>query len=58
MVFWFLLQLLGWFFFYYCRYILVSRQGLSSNDSQVVLTFCFFILVAPMLTCSKLHRVV
>jgi hypothetical protein len=48
----------GAFFFNYHRHLVVSRQGLSSNDSQIVLTFCSLNLVAPKLAYPKLHKIV
>jgi len=46
------------FFFNYCKQLLVLGLGLSSNDSQVVLTFCSLSLVAPKLTYLEVHRIV
>ncbi len=46
------------FFFYYHRHLVVSRTGLSFNDSKVVLSFCSWNLMAPMLACLELHKVI
>ncbi len=46
------------FFYYYRRHLVVLGQGLSSDNPQVVLTFCSLNLMAPKFTCLNLHKVV
>jgi hypothetical protein len=51
-------SIVGMYFFYYHRHLVVSGLGISFNDSQVVLTFCSLNLVAPRFACLELHIVV
>jgi hypothetical protein len=51
-------SIVGMSFFYYRKKFIVSRMGLSFNNSQVVLTLCSLNLMAPKLAYLELHIVV